>query len=69
MHDIIKSSGAVVNVRTLAKNIRNMTTEMVKVNLHFQIELKINCGFSLHVIKIILETFEMKYQHNILITL
>ena len=33
VHAIIKSSGAVVNVRTLAKNIRNMTTEMVKGKL------------------------------------
>ena len=29
-HTIIKSTRFVVNVRKLAKNIRNMTTEMVK---------------------------------------
>ena len=33
VHTIMKSSGAVVNVRTLAKNIRSMATEMVKGKL------------------------------------
>ena len=32
VHVIIKSPGPVVNVRTLGKNIQNMTTEIVKGN-------------------------------------